>query len=123
MPARKGDCTSVRKRVSTSGSSAVRGGAAATARRALKVRSSILVFTLSAAGFGSDRGARGRSLGPIVGALVGFDQLFHPDGVPLRMPVAPDRPRAAARLNQHVGEQRPRVDLHPRTTRNRDPML
>src|SRR5947199_9941493 len=81
MPARRGDCTSVRKRASRSGSSAVRTGAAATARRALKVRSSILVLTLSAEGFRSDRGIPGRPLCAVVRALLLFDERFHPDGV------------------------------------------
>src|SRR5256885_15662976 len=53
MPARSGDCTNVRNRVSRSWGSTVRGAAGAVARRALKIRSSIYLVWLSADGGGN----------------------------------------------------------------------
>src|SRR5262245_579164 len=123
IPARRGDCTSVRNRASMSDGSDARTGAAATARRALKVKSSILVFTLSAGEVGSDRGARRTPGGAVVGILVLLNQRLHPNGVAFRMPVTADRAGAAARLDQHVGQQRAGINLHRRDVRDVDRLL
>jgi hypothetical protein len=45
-------------------------------------------------------------------SLIALDQLLHPDGVPLPVPVAQDRVGSAARLNQHIGQDRAGVDIH-----------
>src|SRR4051812_19872810 len=118
MPARSGDCTSVRNRASKSAGSAVRTDVAALARRALKVKSSILAFTLSAWWDASDRG-RGRAAGvAIVLILVLFDESLHADRIPLAVPVAADRTGAAARLDQHIRQEHAGVDLDGRDVRH-----
>src|SRR3954453_10736101 len=114
MPARSGDCTSVRKRASKSAGSAVRTDVAALARRALKVKSSILAFTLSARWDASDRG-RGRAAGgAVVGILVLFDEVLPPPRLPLTVPVAADRTGPAAGLDQHIRQEHAGVDLDRR---------
>src|SRR5262245_5321719 len=107
MPARNGDCTSVRNRVSTSCGSTVRAAAGAEARRALKVRSSISHRVLSADPVRSDRpsgrragGAAGGPEFPIMRGLVTLDQLLHPDRVGLAMAVAGDGIGPAAGLDE-----------------------
>src|SRR5947207_15388018 len=95
MPARSGDCTSVRNRVSVSARSAVRGAAAAVlARRAVKVRSSIIPNGLSADRGRLDRGGAGRvrtrpgAVGTtVVVGLVALDQGLHRHRVPLAVAV------------------------------------
>jgi hypothetical protein len=44
-------------------------------------------------------------------SLIALDQLLHPDGVPLPVPMTQDWVGAAARLNQHIGQDRPGIDI------------
>src|SRR5919106_3640700 len=97
MPARSGDWTSVRKRVSLSLGSGVRAAAAAVlARRAVKVRSSIYPNGLSAETGGLHRGGvgrvqpAGRAVAAVIIGLVPLDQFLHPDGVALAVAMAGD---------------------------------
>src|SRR5215467_5525359 len=99
MPARSGDCTSVRNRVSTSWDSIVRAVAEALARLALKIRSSInhlcyrqtegvALQEPAAPGTGRPKGKAKLQncavLGvPVVLGLVALDQVLHPHGVGL----------------------------------------
>src|SRR5919106_6428960 len=117
MPARSGDWTSVRKRVSRSAGSAVRVAAAAVlARRAVKVRSSIYPNGLSAETGGLHRGGAGRVQPPgrtvaaVIIGLVPLDQVLHPDGVALAVTVAGDRAGAAARFDEDIGQKDAGVD-------------
>src|SRR5262245_6203911 len=117
MPARSGDCTSVRNRASWSAGSAAFAVAAALARRALNSKSSILAFELSAGRTRSDRAGHGRprtgrsagrgglAAGAVIRVLVPFDEGFHAHGVLFSMPVAFDGAGAAAGLDQHIREQ------------------
>src|SRR5689334_18576097 len=123
MPARSGDCTSVRKRVSRSWGSTGRAAAGALARRALKVKSSIYLRRLSADGARLDRAAPGGAAAAVMVGLVALDQVLHPRGVALAVPVAEDRIRSAARLDEHVRQDEPRVDLHRRDVRHVDRFL
>ena len=84
MPARSGDCTSVRNRASRSAGSAVRTAARVAARRALKVTSSILAITVIGRTVGklARQGLRRRT--PPAAVVVGLmllDQRLHPHRV------------------------------------------
>ena len=68
--------------------------AAVLARRALKVRSSIVAVRLSAGRRIRRQGWQRRA--PVVVGLIPFDQGLHPDGVALAVAVAGDRVGAAA---------------------------
>src|SRR5437867_3854010 len=115
MPARSGDWTSVRNRVSRSVGSAGRAVATAPARRALKVRSSIYSQRLSADWALADSGAAARAA--VVVALIPLDQGLHADGVALAVAVTDNRVGPAAGFNQHVRQHHPGVDLHRRDVR------
>src|SRR4051794_22102231 len=99
MPARSGDCTSDRNRVSRSVGSAVLTAAPAVARRALKVRSSICGVLLIGRWGRSEQGSagRGRADGaagaapPVILCLIPFDEAFHGRRVALPVPMAPYR--------------------------------
>src|SRR5919204_4189950 len=112
MPARSGDCTSVRKRASRSPGSAVRTEAAALARRALKVRSSIVALTLSGWGGCSDRSTARPPAAAVVVALVALDQRLHLHGVVFPVAVTENGTGAAARLDEDVREQHLGIDFH-----------
>src|SRR6516162_8768252 len=105
MPARSGDCTSARKRASVSGVAA----AAELARRALKVRSSILRLRY-----------RFRGSVSIVDTLILLDQRFDSQRVGLAMSVTQDRVRPAAGLDFDVREDGARRDSHRRDVHDVD---
>src|SRR3954468_1604567 len=96
MPARRGDWTRLRNRVSRSLSAS---GRVAVARRAVKVRSStgLPSVPLSDAGGWNHRArspatARGSA---VVLGLIPLDELVHADGVRLPVAVTPDGARSA----------------------------
>src|SRR4051812_15185568 len=120
-PARSGDCTRLRKRVSTSCGSTVRAAVGAAPRRALKMRSSMYLAWLSADGGGSDRLQRAGCAGGRGAVMVGLvllDQLLHAHRITLAMAVAENRVGAAAGLDQHVRQHGAGVDVDRRHVRH-----
>src|SRR3954471_19376392 len=81
------------------------------------MRSSIS-FWLSVGSAGGSRPRTLVGLVPVVRVLVLLDQPLHLHGVALSMSVTADGAGAAARLDQHVGEQYASVDLHRRNVRH-----
>src|SRR5262245_27290853 len=129
MPARSGDCTRLRNRVSTSCGSTDRAAGGAAPRRALKVRSSIYPVSLSADRARLNRGAGapgppgGTGSAAVVLGLVSLDQVLDPDRVRLVMSVADDGVRPAAGFNQDVGQHHARVDIDGRHVGHVDRLL
>src|SRR5205814_1642009 len=95
--------------------SAGRAVAATLARRALKVRSSIATFTLSAGGVAADRPGR---RGAVIAGLILLDERFHAVRVPFVVAVADNGVAPAAGLDEHIGEQHAGFDLHRRDVRH-----
>src|SRR6266513_2082910 len=119
IPARSGDWTRPRNRVSRSAGS-VRAGAAVLARRALKVKSSIVRDYVIGRKSLVLQGPKAVPLGLsafaflVILRLIALDQLLHRAGIALVVAVAANRVRAAARLDQQVREERTGIALHGR---------